>query len=191
MDRDVFKMPVPVKIMGRTSSITNAFVNGIIPVIEPSDEEIDDVLKTLGMTRETICCAYCGDAYTEWDHFRPLIKNKKPTGYISEIHNLVPSCGKCNQSKGNKDWREWMYSDAKLSPKSRNIKGFEHKVLALENFQKKYSVIKYDFETIVGTDLWSQHWENWRKLNELMKESQRTSDTIKTLIKQKISQEGV
>ena len=32
----VFKMPVPVKIKGRTSSITNAFVNGIIPVIEPT-----------------------------------------------------------------------------------------------------------------------------------------------------------
>ncbi len=54
--------------MGRTSSITNAFVNGIIPVIEPSEEEVDDVLNTLGMNRETICCAYCGDQYTEWDH---------------------------------------------------------------------------------------------------------------------------
>lgn len=83
-----------------------------------------------------------------------------------------------------------MYSDAKLSPKSRNIQGVEDKVLALESFQKKYSVIKYDFETIVGSDLWLRHWDNWRKLNELMKESQRTSDTIKDLIKQKISQEG-
>lgn len=46
--KKVFRMPAPVKITGRTSSITNAFVNGIIPVIEPTDEEIDDVLKHLG-----------------------------------------------------------------------------------------------------------------------------------------------
>ena len=69
MVKNVFRMPTPVKIIGRTSTITNAFVNGIIPVIEPSDEEIDKALNVLGMTRDTICCAYCGDTYTEWDHF--------------------------------------------------------------------------------------------------------------------------
>ncbi len=39
MKKSVFRMPTPVKITGRTSSITNAFVNGIIPVIEPTDDE--------------------------------------------------------------------------------------------------------------------------------------------------------
>lgn len=52
--KKIFKMPTPVKITGRTSSITNAFVNGIIPVIEPTDEEIEDVLQTLGMDKEHI-----------------------------------------------------------------------------------------------------------------------------------------
>lgn len=89
---EVFKIPNPVTIMGRTSSITNAFVNGIIPCILPSDEEIKNVLEILGMDKDTIKCAYCGDRYTEWDHFRPLVKDKRPTGYISEINNLVPSC---------------------------------------------------------------------------------------------------
>ena len=186
MKKDVFKMPVPVKIMGRTSSITNAFVNGIIPVVEPTDEEIDDVLSTLGMTRDTICCAYCGDTYTEWDHFRPLIKNKKPTGYISEIHNLVPACGKCNQSKGNKDWKEWIYSDATLSPKTRGVADLDERAAKLELFQNKYHVEKYDFESIVGKELWSQHWDNWQKLGDLMKESQATSDEIKALIKKRV-----
>jgi len=36
-------------------------------------------------------CSYCGTPATEWDHLRPLVMNKKPTGYISEIHNLVPA----------------------------------------------------------------------------------------------------
>jgi NAD-dependent SIR2 family protein deacetylase len=96
--KSLFKMPTPVKITGRTSSITNAFVNGIIPCIAPAEEEIREVLEVLGMNA-AIRCAYCGNNYTEWDHFRPLIHNKRPTGYISEIHNLVPACGKCNQSK--------------------------------------------------------------------------------------------
>ena len=42
--KKIFRMPTPVKITGRTSSITNAFVNGIIPVIEPTEEEIESAL---------------------------------------------------------------------------------------------------------------------------------------------------
>lgn len=103
--KKVFKMPNPVKITGRTSSITNSFVNGIIPVVMPTEHEVEEALETLGMTEETICCSYCGDTCTEWDHFHPLIRDKQPTGYISEIHNLVPACSKCNESKGCRDWR--------------------------------------------------------------------------------------
>lgn len=180
--KKVFRMPAPVKIAGRTSSITNAFVNGIIPVIEPTDEEIDDVLKTLGMNREHVTCAYCGDPYTEWDHFRPLVKDKRPTGYISEIHNLVPACGKCNQSKGNKHWKTWMLSGAALSPYSRQIPDLEYRIKKLEEFESRYSPIKLDFEKIVGPEAWKQHWDNCLKLHSLMQESQRHSDKIKELI---------
>lgn len=132
---EVFKMPNPVTIIGRTSSITNAFVNGIIPCILPSEEEIKNVLGVLGMDKDTIRCAYCGDRYTEWDHFRPLVKDKRSTGYISEIHNLVPACGKCNQSKGNKDWKEWILSNSNLSPKTRGIQDLELIVRRLEEFE--------------------------------------------------------
>src|SRR5689334_15042184 len=82
-----FKMPKPVKITGRASSITNSFINGIIPVVFTTNEEVQTALSILGML-ESVRCAYCGDAYTEWDHLRPLVLGKKPTGYISEIHNL-------------------------------------------------------------------------------------------------------
>ena len=182
MDKNVFRMPTPVKITGRTSTITNAFVNGIIPVIEPTDEEIDAALDTLGMTRDSICCAYCGAEYSEWDHFRPLVENKRPTGYVSEIHNLVPACGKCNQSKGNKKWKEWIYSDAKLSPKSRGIKNLDEKVKRLEEYERKYSPIIIDFEKMVGSKLWSEHWNNHIQLIALMKDCQKTSDDIKNRI---------
>jgi len=34
--KSVYKMLVPLKITGRSSSITNSFVSSIIPVIDPS-----------------------------------------------------------------------------------------------------------------------------------------------------------
>jgi 5-methylcytosine-specific restriction endonuclease McrA len=77
-------------------------VNSIIPVIDPSDAEIEEALNILKMEANNVRCSYCGDKATEWDHLRPIVKNKRPTGYISEIANLVPACGKCNQSKSGR-----------------------------------------------------------------------------------------
>lgn len=184
----IFKMHAPTTITGRTSSITNAFVNSIIPVIEPTDAEISDVLKTLGMDQAHIRCAYCGDPYTEWDHFRPLVENKMPTGYISEIHNLVPACGKCNQSKGNKHWKTWMLSDANFSPHTRKIPDIEQRIKNLEEFESNFSPIKLDFEKIVGEKEWTQHWENCQKIHTLMQQSQKHADTIKLKIKKSLNQ---
>lgn len=186
--KKIFRMPTPVKITGRTSSITNAFVNGIIPVIEPTEEEIESALETLGMDKDHIVCAYCGNPYTEWDHFHPLIKDKMPTGYISEIHNLIPACGKCNQSKGNKYWKTWMLSDAALSPSSRHIPDIEQRKKRLEDYERKYTPIKIDFEEIVGKDMWEQHWANCQVLHDLMQESQKHSDKLKSIIKNTLSQ---
>ena len=94
----LFRMPTPMKITGRSSSITNSFINSIIPVIGPTNDQVKKALEILEMDRDSFQCSYCGAKATEWDHLRPLVLNKKPTGYISEIHNLVPACGKCNQS---------------------------------------------------------------------------------------------
>ncbi len=99
----VFMMPKTTTVTAKTSAITNAFVNAIIPRIAPTALEIEEVLTILGMTGAPEC-AYCGDPPSEWDHFRPVVRDKKPTGFITEIRNLVPACGKCNQSKGSSDW---------------------------------------------------------------------------------------
>lgn len=182
-------MPKTMTIMGRTSSITNAFVNGIIPVITPSEMEILEALNVLSMKPETIQCAYCGDQYTEWDHLNPLVENKRPTGYISEIHNLVPACGKCNQSKGNKRWKSWILSDAKKSPKSRGVKNLQEKIMYLEKYEEKFKPRKIDFETIVPPEKWEGHWENCQKIHQLMKECQILSDEIRKKIKESIFSE--
>ena len=182
-------MPTPVSVKARTSAITNAFFNWIIPIEYPSDKEVNEALSALGMTRETICCAYCGDPYTEWDHFFPLIENKRPTGFISEIHNLVPCCGKCNQSKGNKNWKKWIQSDARHSPKSRGIPDLADRIKTLENYEKRFSRQQYDYEAMIGHENWQQYIQEMDKLHEMLKSCQELSDKIKARIKEQVHSE--
>ncbi|MDD6564522.1 MAG: HNH endonuclease [Clostridiales bacterium] len=186
---DVFKMPKVTKIMNRTSSITNSFVNGIIPCITPTEEEIKNVLDILCMEKDNVKCSYCGDTFTEWDHFRPLVRDKRPTGYISEINNLVPACSKCNQSKGNKHWKDWILSDAQLSPKTRNIPDLDKRIEKLESFEKQTHPIKIDFERIVGSELWKKHWDNCAQLHNYMRECQIVSEQIREIISDALSEQ--
>ncbi len=181
----LIQMPTPVNIMGRSSSITNAFVNSIIPVIIPSEVEILEALRILQIDPNHQTCAYCGDPATEWDHLRPLVAGQKPTGFITEIANLVPACGKCNQSKGNKHWRSWIVSGARLSPKSRGIPDLDARIQRLDLFEEWRNVEPINFEEIVGPELWLTHWENWKRVIGDMKLSQDLAIQIRKAIKDK------
>ena len=175
----VFKMPKPVKIKARVSSLTNAFVNGIIPVIEPSEQEVQDALEELGMS-DGIRCAYCGGQYTEWDHFYPLVKNKKPSGNISEINNLVPCCSTCNSEKGNKPWRQFMEG------KQPHDKAWNDRFKRLERYdtRKRIQISEEDFQQICGKK-WLKHWDNLDSLVMQINEYQALSDEIRQTLKNK------
>src|ERR1035438_2073590 len=139
------QLPSPTSVIGRASSITNAFINAIIPVDEPTQEEELEALSILQIDPGNIRCAYCGDKATEWDHLRPIVSNQEPTGYITEIANLVPSCGKCNQSKGKSHWRTWMQGSARLSPKSRGVPDITTRVERLEMYEAWRQPRRIDF----------------------------------------------
>lgn len=175
-------MPKSVKITGRTSSVTNAFVNGVVPCIPPSEAEVQEVLNILELRADDLRCAYCGDASTEWDHLRPLIAGKRPTGYITEISNLVPACGKCNQSKSGAHWRKWITGTAKRSPASRGVPDVQARIKRLERFESWREPTVFDFEKIVGSELWARHWSNWEKLFVLMHECEQTAEEIRQAI---------
>jgi len=172
-------MPTVMTIAGRSSSITSAFVNAIIPVVPPTEAEVEEALSILGMAPDDVRCAYCGDASTEWDHLRPLVQNKKPTGHVSEIANLVPACGKCNQSKGKRHWREWMESSARRSPTARKLEGISERIVALERYESWRTPMKIDFGSVVGEELWDKHWRNWTGIIELMKVSQQHAELVR------------
>ena len=179
---DVFIMPKQASIAKRTSTITNSFVNGVIPCIMPTEKEVAEALAVLEMDNNSIACAYCGDPFTEWDHLNPLVKNKQQTGYISEIHNLVPSCSKCNQSKGNKPWHDWMTGNAAKSPASRNIEDLHLRIERLKRYEQKFTPLRLEFEAIVGSETWNQYWQNCETLHDMFHEFQLLSDDIKAKI---------
>jgi hypothetical protein len=185
--RSAFQMPTPMKVSGRSSSITAAFVTAIVPQLEPTDSEISEALSILGMSPDSMACAYCGGPYTEWDHLRPLVIEQRPTGYFTHIENLVPSCGKCNQSKGNKHWRSWIMSDAKLSPKSRNVADLDTKITRLNKYEEWGNVHPVEFKSFVDPIDWENHWKNWQALVSDMKKAQDHALRLRERIQKGIS----
>lgn len=183
----VCRMPLVQTLMSRKSSITNAFVCSVIPVTPPTSDEVEKALSILGMHGDDLRCAYCGDRATEWDHLRPLVIGRRPTGYISEIANLVPACGKCNQSKGNKPWRQWIESDAKLSPAARRVPDLEQKIARLEAYERWKSPTKINFTDILGAEEWARYWSLCEELVSEMRQCQDLADGIRAKITKHVS----
>lgn len=182
-----FRMPSASTMASRTSSITNAFVSAIIPVVIPTISEIEEALKLLEMSPDDVRCVYCGDRSTQWDHLRPLVVKRKPTGYISEIANLVPSCGTCNSSKGNKDWRLWMQSGAKLSPASRGINNVEDRVRKLERYVDWRQPQCIDFENIIAHDKWTHYWHLCDEINKDLMEAQKVANELRAQVSSSVA----
>ena len=176
-------MPTPVRISGRASSITNSFINGVIPVVHPSEAEVSEALHVLGLDADDLRCAYCGDASTEWDHFRPIVTKQRPTGYISEIANLVPTCGKCNQSKGASNWRKWIRSSAKRSPAARGVLDLSQRIERLEAFEAWREPTRVNFEEALGEDLWLRYWSAHDHLLQAMRECESTADEVRAAVR--------
>jgi hypothetical protein len=184
-----FNLPARGSISGRSSSITAAFFQTITPVILPSDAEVDEALAVLGMSSGECVCAYCSDPKTEWDHFRATVRDQKPTGYITEIGNLVPACGKCNQSKGNTPWREWMVGSARRSPATRGIADLHQRIARLEAFERWREPVRMDFQAIVGEKVWSEHLRHWTSLLSAMKDAQKHAEQLRKDIEEHLRRE--
>jgi hypothetical protein len=174
----------PPKLTGRTSTLTGLFFTTLTPYIEPSAEEVDEALPVLGMERGQCVCAYCGDKKSEWDHFRAILENRQPTGYITEIHKLVPACGKCNQSRGNKPWREWMISAALHSPKSRGKSDIERRMPCLEAYERWSKPIRLDYRALAGDDQWAQHLRNRDSIQEWLTNAEGLAGAIRSKVEE-------
>lgn len=139
-------------------------------------------LEILGMSPDDVRCAYCGDKSSEWDHLRPLVVGRRPTGYISEISNLVPSCGKCNQSMGNKKWEVWMMSEAPHAPARRKIPSLAERIERLKAFEKRRDVCPISFEEIIGPEDYAHYWKRLDEITQSMRQCQEIANRLKRRI---------
>src|SRR5207247_1402579 len=97
----------------------------------------------------------------------------RPTGYPSSIRNLVPSCGKCNQSKGKTDWKTWMVGKARFCPSQRGIVGLEKRIQNLEAFEKWANCKPLPIEQLIDAGLWNDYYSLQDEILLKMKEVQR------------------
>lgn len=177
-----FWMPSVQTMVSRKSSITNAFVNSLLPTIQPTVQEIQQALTILKMSPTDLRCSYCGDKATEWDHLRPIVEGLRPTGYFSEIANLVPSCNKCNQSKRNASWKTWMMSGAKRSPTGRGVSNVPELMARLEAYELWKSPTKIDFEEALGPKAYATYWSMWDRINAELRECQKFADSLRVRV---------
>ena len=173
-----FKIPTKSNLRSRTSTIDNAFVISITPWENPKNIEVQWMLNKLELDDQQ--CAYCLTKATSVDHFFPLVSNKLPTGYITEISNLVPCCSSCNSSKGGKYWRDWYLSTDTLDRLiSLGFSGekITQRLKVLESYENSKR-IKLDYEKILGKEKWHEYLDRKQKLYDLLKEDQAFCDDL-------------
>ena len=174
-----YKMPSNQNLSSRSSTISNAFAISVTPCIKPDESELEGYYEALGIKEGQ--CAYCvvGDGNGR-DHLKPLVKDGMPTGYITDIRNLVPCCQKCNSSKGSKSFEEWYKSDD-------NLKRLRSLGLNQDEIEKRYTIIKeyeskigqpLDYEKIVGTDKWNEYKKRRKALIEALNDNQKFCDML-------------
>ena len=112
----------------------------------------------LALDPNDLRCSYCGQDYNTWDHLRPLVTDKRPTGFITEIANLVPACNPCNSSKGGSYWKDWMFGKATGSPATRRILDIEARAARLHAYENWRQPIRLDFAVILGEVSWNDYW---------------------------------
>jgi hypothetical protein len=173
-------------MVARKSTLTNAFVSALIPSFEAAAEEINEALSILGLDPFDLRCCYCGGHWHTWDHLRPLVTKCKPTGYVTEIANLVPSCTPCNSSKGASPWKRWMFGKAKGSPLSRRIADLESRADRLTQFENWRVPIKVDFEAVLGATDWNHYWSLHDAVISDMKAAQRVANELQKRVEQSL-----
>ena len=185
------RIPGQVKINHRTSTIRGAFVKALIPSVPFSEEQLGAWAKQLNVDlNNDLICVYCGRHATVLDHFFPAVRKKLPTGFVTDLYNLVPSCSKCNESKSGSYWRDWMERSPapgqllRLSPQE-----IEDRISTLGKFEEwirdKITIIPFD--KLANDELYISFFKDCEDLLDTFKTYQEKADVLKQNIIQKVS----
>lgn len=90
--------------------------------------EMREVLAFFGADPPT--CVYCGSPDTKrWDHLIPVNQDGETV-----LGNMVPACARCDDSKRDVPFAKWMRSDAKNSPRSREIANVDQRIQRIQAY---------------------------------------------------------
>jgi len=120
-------------------------------------------------------CAFCGAAKAPRnDHLVPV---KKRGDFVRR--NVVPACQECDDSKGQKEYREWMQSaDSPKSLRNRGLteKEIERRIQRIQKWQGGY-------EAKTEQQLFGKNYERYlgilKKMDGLCEEARQLIDEIK------------
>ena len=171
-------------IRSRETSVTNAFVQSVLPDPKPNAQDERAVLEFFGQSADRRFCVYCGAHGGTWDHLYAFVKNKRPSGYINSAWNRVPACGDCNSSKGAKHWREFLQSSSKRSPQARGCLDLAERIAKLEEFERLGQLRAIDVEQLAPTAAWHSYWQKRDKIEEMLKEADAESRELRKLIQE-------
>lgn len=178
-------MPSKSNLRGRSSTINNAFAISITPYIRPNTVEEREWYEKLDV--EEGQCAYCLRDGNGRDHLKPLVVDGMPSGYITDVHNLVPCCQACNSSKGSKSFREWYLSPENIERLHKYGLGDEliaQRFDAICKFEEEVGA-PLDYEAIVGEELWDEYKQRKTMLNQSLIENQEFCDKLEQIIMEK------
>lgn len=184
-----FKMPTKSDLKGRTSTISNAFAISVTPYIVPSEEEVKKLYQELDIKEGQ--CAYCLGNGNCRDHLKPLVKDGMPTGYITDITNIIPCCQACNSSKGSKDFESWYKSNENLMRLKKlglTDEQIDHRFEVVCAYEENVSK-PLDYESLVGQELWNEYKERKNAMIQQLKESQKFCDDLNKIILSKIKKD--
>jgi hypothetical protein len=99
----------PSTIMGRKSTFANAFASALAPHDTYTAAAVAQAIRDLGQDPDAdLLCVYCGQPAATWDHVFNRVVKGDFSGHGHRIRNLVPCCRSCNESKGQKPWRDYL-----------------------------------------------------------------------------------
>jgi hypothetical protein len=115
-------------------------------------------------------CVFCGSQEIKrWDHLVPINE-----GGETVLGNMVPACARCDDSKRDEPFEEWIISSVKGSPQSRGITDVVQRIERIEAY-----VQHFGYETqILEERLSRRELERLRDIQLRLQELREDVDTL-------------
>lgn len=118
---------------GFAFSIVERALQACLATRQFGQEEIAKVLEFFGTDPPE--CVYCGShEVRRWDHLVPVKE-----GGETVLGNMVPACARCDDSKRNQPFEEWVMSNCKWSPKSRGVGDLDQRIERIKAYVQHFS----------------------------------------------------